>query len=99
MVRLLGEVLFQDLGSLELIGIGLVGGQRRGVQGQGIEDRCCAVVWILTGELLHSAFVAAGPTKVDLPELLGASCLSLYRCASRSRDNMCERKVGGNLQT
>src|SRR5439155_21227130 len=35
-VRLLGEYLFENRASLELVGVGLVGGGRGGIQGEGI---------------------------------------------------------------
>ena len=54
MVWLLGEDRLQDLGGFELIGVGLIGRQRCGVQGQGIEDRRFCIIWIVLGELFHS---------------------------------------------
>src|SRR2546428_14146892 len=60
MVRLLGEYLFEDRARLELVGVGLVGRGRGGVQSERVEDRRLMVVRIARVQTLHRLFVRNG---------------------------------------
>ena len=69
MVGLLGEDLFEDRRSLELFGVGLVGGVERDVERQRVEDGRLAVVGIALGELFHGLLIGDGARPVV--DLLG----------------------------
>ena len=57
MVRLAHQFRLQDLGRLELLGVGLVGRQRGHVEREGIEDRGLGVVRMAGVELRHCLLV------------------------------------------
>ena len=54
----------QDRGALELVGVGLVGGRRRHVQGDGIENLRLVVVGIFCRQRLHLLQVGLHPRRL-----------------------------------
>src|SRR6266545_4601044 len=64
MVRFLYKNFLQDGGGLELVGVGLVAALGRGIECQGIEDRCLAVVRVACVQALHGLLVGQGTRAV-----------------------------------
>jgi hypothetical protein len=64
MIGLLGEDLLEDRARPELVGVRLVGGRRRRVQREGVEDRSFPIVGIAAVDLLHGLLVGGGPRAV-----------------------------------
>src|SRR2546425_11295968 len=95
-VRLLGEYLFENRASLELVGVGLVGGWRGGIQGERIEDRGLVIVRIAGVRAFHRLFVGNGSTamitlvpvaieRLDRGEVVSLSLRLSRRRPSRGR--------------
>src|SRR5262245_59058646 len=76
-VRLVGEDFLQNRAGLFLVGVGLIGRQRRGVEGERVKRRRFAVLGITHVHLFHGLLVREGTRA--MVELVGVLIKSLDR--------------------
>ena len=85
-VRFLLPDFVEDLGCLSLVGKGLVGLERTGVQRQAIEHRGLAVVRVALIHLLHRLFVGERTSlmvELVIVAIEGGDCCDVIRLARR----------------
>ena len=92
---------FEDGRAFELVGIGLVGRRRRGVEGKGIIDLRFVIIWITLRELFHGLGVSLHARAViDLVVIgvHGAERIDVVALPlGLGADGFCLRQRGGTL--